>query len=616
MAEYIAQEVPNVSELTYVGPTIVAGQKYTGTGFNGISLAVGQSIYIQVRVPNAGRTGAVKKVTVNPGSSWPGFEAKTNNIGATIRRGSDSVTGTIVGLLWKNTSAPMTVPLAGLMNNLIIEVELEAIVEPPAKVTSIIDGTVPFTGIIPANTAVKLPASFLAPVEIDEMGVRLLDIYASPSTLTNAATYTVSPIPVEGVVLSHGESYDQWVWLVNESPVPANITTPVFVSQTMVTMADENEGDGHWLHAYSSSIRSYDGRAVYRSGKPAFGGIAPDAVTFVHVAGPYVEGETFTYNPATGEMRFLPPVGLADLGEDPSATVTVTAVAAFDDGCHFPLAFAGFQTSGETIAERVSKHLDALGHRVDAPAIQAPGFGLLSTAQTVTDMDEHWLNGVHYREDGTSRATTHTDIYGTPPTDVMEDLRFGNAAPVMVRVVVDVSTVGADEEGVRDLCAQHLDQAAPRVLEAALWSGVDTDGNPLKRHLSDTDDAWPAPFPETDLASAIGRLEAAMGDRYAGTPVLHVPRQYAAIMEADTLVKTQGAVKVTALGSKVAFGTGYVSGTPRIVATTAVAVRRQMADFLSEPMIDREQNRTTVVAERAYLVHFEGTPLSVAIGEV
>ena len=268
---------------------------------------------------------------------------------------------------------------------------------------------------------------------------------------------------------------------------------------------------------------------------------------------------------------------------------------------------------------------------VDPPQILPLGFGLLSVAQMppVTETDQHWMMGVQFEEMGSAVAQIMQGGITTPlTTERMLDVQYGQASAVAVQVVVDVSAVGRDPQMARQRAAQFLDAAAPNVLETAIWTGITQDGSPVTPSLATSTKISSDPVP---LAAGVGILEEWLADRYNGVGVIHAPRRLNAAMQRDLLVTTVAGHKETGLGTRVAFGVGYLPTDPTaggdvpggpledvptwLCISPAVMVR-QSEDVIA-PDVQHSfatgSNRVVVAAQRQYLVAWEGQTAAIEV---
>lgn len=112
------------------------------------------------------------------------------------------------------------------------------------------------------------------------------------------------------------------------------------------------------------------------------------------------------------------------------------------------------------------------------------------------------------------------------------------------------------------------------------------------------------------LVRAIGLLEDYIAEEYGGVGVIHVPRQFAALMAKQQLLRRDGARMRSPMDNFVAFGAGYPNTDPAgaaaaatfgwLYATGPVVVRR--GDVQVRDAFDQRFNTRLAVAERSYVV--------------
>jgi hypothetical protein len=112
-------------------------------------------------------------------------------------------------------------------------------------------------------------------------------------------------------------------------------------------------------------------------------------------------------------------------------------------------------------------------------------------------------------------------------------------------------------------------------------------------------------------AAALGLLEGDAACKYAGTPILHLPRTVASMLTTNGQISRDGNSLVTGLGSRVAAGGGYscpnqgpggtapAAGEMWAYASGGVAIAR--GDLIVQADIDRTTNEVYVLIERPYV---------------
>jgi hypothetical protein len=101
----------------------------------------------------------------------------------------------------------------------------------------------------------------------------------------------------------------------------------------------------------------------------------------------------------------------------------------------------------------------------------------------------------------------------------------------------------------------------------------------------------------TTAAEALGTMEEALGNGYAGVGVIHMGPLVATFLLAEQLIYQEGGKFFTHLGTKVAVGTGY--GSMKMYGTGEVTLYRGAKQVVDVP--DTANNVATVLAERVYV---------------
>lgn len=272
-----------------------------------------------------------------------------------------------------------------------------------------------------------------------------------------------------------------------------------------------------------------------------------------------------------------------------------------------------------------------LGVLVDAPTVTPYPFGLLSVAQFPLETDEHWPAGIQWEEHGAAQAFTAAGweapalaaiTHNGPGDNTTTDpgVPFGNTASIAVYALVDVTAVGRDPEAAQTLAREKCSLAAPRALEAAVWTGLDSSGDPTgAKALAATDTVVLGGGTAVDAVAGLGLLEEWLGSNYAGVGVIHATRGVSATFDRWRLAQLQSGKKTTGLGNLVAFGAGYdgsgvdntaaPAGQAWVYATPAVSVRQglDVVTPVDTPhAFGYAKNRIVMVVERQYAVAWEG----------
>lgn len=270
------------------------------------------------------------------------------------------------------------------------------------------------------------------------------------------------------------------------------------------------------------------------------------------------------------------------------------------------------------------------GVLVPAPVVTPYPYGLLSVAQFPQEGDPHWPTGIVWDELGAAQAFT-SHGWAAPPLGAITHSADGNStsdegvptdgtASILVYALIDVSPVGRDAEAAAQLARTKMSYAAPRALEAAIWTGKDSQAVATgAKHLAAGTDT-------TDLTAAtavgasvgLGLLEEWLGDNYAGVGVVHAGRKVSASFDEHRLACLTGGKKTTGLGNLIAFGAGYdgsapdgtaaAAGTSWLYATAGVAVRQGedlLAPVDAAHAFGYSNNSVVMAVQRQYAVSWE-----------
>ncbi|MFI7071874.1 hypothetical protein [Micromonospora sediminicola] len=169
---------------------------------------------------------------------------------------------------------------------------------------------------------------------------------------------------------------------------------------------------------------------------------------------------------------------------------------------------------------------------------------------------------------------------------------------------LECTQVGYTEAELRAQVVRRLEASEQPTVEAALWSGLDFEGNALDiLHLDAEAEPVPAGYDPDLITDVVGALE-----RYAYTEsgygygaTIHAPIEVAAFAAEAGLILQDGPRKVTPMGSVWAFG-AYPLG-EMIVTGQVTLWRAQEAQV--HTAFDRETNLRLMVAERAWAASFD-----------
>lgn len=248
------------------------------------------------------------------------------------------------------------------------------------------------------------------------------------------------------------------------------------------------------------------------------------------------------------------------------------------------------------------------------PRLQAPKYGLLSAA-TLTEGEQRWLaGGVEYflPVDPTTVAGTDVECYAEG-TDlgrtIPRGLPAGIGDPFEVYAGASCDLVGTSETELRQRAIDTLQAGEQQYVERHLWS----DLSPAIM-TADTDTVVGT---AASLALAMGELESWLYTTYASAGVIHLPRRLGVLADSLDVVRADGNVLRTKLGTPVVFGdypntgpagTAPAAGSVWIAATGDVLVRRSSLDVLTDnaqSWYDPTTNNATAIVVRDYLVTFD-----------
>lgn len=264
-------------------------------------------------------------------------------------------------------------------------------------------------------------------------------------------------------------------------------------------------------------------------------------------------------------------------------------------------------------------------------------YGLLSVAESRTSTSPHWQAGVIWEDlcgpPGTTYDLCWTDsptVTGAPPAKtpgaVHEDF---SATPFTVYSRVDCSAVGfIDDSGAEG--AQVLTRWEQWQIEYAFWTGIAAGvPNVVYPHLAANADVFStvdgstlqlaATVPSaaaTDPATALGIVENALADCYAGIGIVHIPVELIPRFVEAYVIYRDGARLRTYNGNYVAAGAGYPNTSPAgaaspitgggwIYATPPVFLYRGPLRSLSaRETLDRTIDTVEALSERTVLLGY------------
>ncbi|KAF2774622.1 hypothetical protein [Streptomyces sp. OM5714] len=272
---------------------------------------------------------------------------------------------------------------------------------------------------------------------------------------------------------------------------------------------------------------------------------------------------------------------------------------------------------------------------VDPPAFTALPHGLWDSIQHPTASGSHWQQGITWVERCPDGDTTYDKCLsvtgtGSPPVPAAKtgnvDQTSRGASPFTVYAQFECSPVGVGDAAT--VGSDALARVEQRQVEGAFWTGA-AGGQPVVfPHLAadaevvDSQDivlqptATPIVTGGADVAHALGVLEQALADCYAGQGLIHVPRSALPTLAAWKLARVDDDGRlVTPGGNLIVAGTGYTgsgpdgaaaaAGTSWIYATGPAFGHR--SDVYVSPVresLDRSTNTLRMLAERTYVIGY------------
>lgn len=248
---------------------------------------------------------------------------------------------------------------------------------------------------------------------------------------------------------------------------------------------------------------------------------------------------------------------------------------------------------------------------VPAPEPLRTRYGLFTAASGPLDLPPHGEGGgVRYVPGtcGTAYAVGVT-CYDDEESSAPEKPHDTDNAEVQTGVFAVLSTLNCGAPGYtweeyQAKVQRRLESTEQAAVEAALWSGLDLDGNDLgiltlDGQAQDVDPGYD-PGLITDVVGALERY-AYTEQQYGYTAYIHAPVEVAAFAAEAGMAIRDGSRIITPLGSVWVFG-AYGSGSVIITGQTTVwrAPEIQVYDAF-----DRTTNEVLLVAERTYAVGFD-----------
>lgn len=249
--------------------------------------------------------------------------------------------------------------------------------------------------------------------------------------------------------------------------------------------------------------------------------------------------------------------------------------------------------------------------------LQAPRYGLMSAAQIVEGETHFVAGGIEYflpidpTDVGNTQVECLPDSSTFTPRTIPRGLPAGTGDPFEVYAGASCDAVGLTESELRQRAVDTLQVGEGQNVERRLWS----ETSPAIMS-ADTDTVVGT---AAALPTAVGALERWLYDTYASVGVIHMPRELGAVADSLDLVRADGNVLRTRLGTPVVFGsypntgpagTAPAAGSVWIAATGDVVVRRTSLQVLTDnaqAWFDPILNNAQAIVVRDYLVTFDET---------
>jgi hypothetical protein len=257
------------------------------------------------------------------------------------------------------------------------------------------------------------------------------------------------------------------------------------------------------------------------------------------------------------------------------------------------------------------------GFVAGAPRVQLP-FGLFSVLAFRPEDSARWQGGGvnwEYFESATLGAIgpvqkDQSDTYGLPKqlraisdSGTPDGDGAGSALPFSVYSPFVQTPVGWSVEDIQQRAVDMLLAFEQELAESLFWSGEAGNTPSL------SDPGLSVGSFELDKAyEAVGKLEDFLANTYGSLGVLHMSRLQATALMNKGVLKADGPVLRTILGTPVVAGGGYPDGVIR--ATPALFGYRSSPFFSSErrgDLFDTTKNDLYAIAERTYLIGFDPT---------
>lgn len=256
--------------------------------------------------------------------------------------------------------------------------------------------------------------------------------------------------------------------------------------------------------------------------------------------------------------------------------------------------------------------------KVDMDTYNPLKYGLLSVVKPFPPLDPHWATcGVEYESYACADAEVFINVCSSPATksDGQTPV-IRNDAPFTVVSSWDCAAGGKSPEEHQARAMRSLQCALEREIEGAFYLGTTEDTPKLVGSGCTALNTTATPY---SIASGIGALEAAMATVMCGEGTIHLPRDLGALAARFNQTFGSGNMLRSALGTPMAFGSGYGNLSPVGVAPpagiawiygTGPVYAELGPAFMTPPTFEdafnRTNNRLKWLAEETVLLSIDG----------
>lgn len=246
---------------------------------------------------------------------------------------------------------------------------------------------------------------------------------------------------------------------------------------------------------------------------------------------------------------------------------------------------------------------------VQPPNVRPSKYGLITAADaTVPEDRAHFQEGVQWPATprGDEVVEEHLVLDGPSPVRVFGEWgEYPTAGPLVLAALVKVKAPTHSDDEVRALARQKLLAGESAALEAWAWA----NGDPaLTAGATDLGSV-------AAIADAVGALERHAWAKYAGSGVIHAPRELGAVASEARLVEKTGGQCVTPLESRWSFG--KYPEARKLCITGPLTLRASEIVLFpvdrSAGAFNPETNDLAYIAQRTYVLAHDCTPAVVTI---